>query len=260
MNQEHFDKLQAGVAIFNDWRDANPDDPIDLNGANLSGAVLDGVNFSQADLSNANLTGVEMDSGNLSSANLSGANLSQSKISYSYLTYANLSRANLSGANLNGVFMDRANLSGADVSGATLKSIKAENVNLNGVDLKTAADLSGSEILRASTTRVLGEMNGVPKGKGPYSCTLTGTLTIAAIDFPARMEVAFDYKNTQFSGTFELFDETDANSTLKGVLHQEDGGWLTFESTSDTGRFTGCVNGRMSYTTSLHRNWDISFT
>ena len=258
MNQAHFDKLQEGVAAFNDWRDANSDDPIDLSGANLSGAVLDQVNFGQADLSNANLSGVKMDSGNLSGANLSGANLSQADLSYSAMSRANLSGANLSGTNLNGVFMSNANLSGANISGAILSSITAKDVNLTGVDLNTAAALTG-EISRASTTRVVGDMQGVTKGKGPYSCTLTGTLTINENDFPARMEVAFDYKNGQFSGTFELFDETDPNSTLKGSLHQVDGVWLNFASTSDTGRFTGCVKGEITYNTILHQNWNISF-
>lgn len=259
MNQSHFDKLQEGVAAFNDWRDANPDDPIDLSGANLSGAVLDQVNFGQADLSNANLSGVKMDSGNLNSANLSGANLSQADLTYSTMSYANLSGANLSGANLNRVHLPSANLSGANISGAILTRISAKDVKLNGVDLNTAADLTGAEISRASTTRVVGEMQGVTKGKGPYSCTLTGTLTINENDFPARMEVAFDYKNGQFSGTFQLFDETDANSTLKGVLHQEDGVWLNFASTSDSGRFTGCLKGGITYNSILHHNWDICF-
>ena len=264
MNPEHFDKLKAGVQAFNEWRRANSeqdeDDQIDLSGANLSGAVLDHVNLDQADLSHANLSGAKMDSGNLCGANLSGANLSQAKIIYSSLLGTNLSGANLSGASLESSMLDRANLSGANVSGAILDGLRGANVNLNGVDLKAAKSVHFAELTRASTTRIGGEMEGVTKGKGPYACTLTGTLTIDDRDFPARMEVAFDYTDGKYRGTFQLFDETDAKSTLQGVFLQEDEAcYLHFDSTSDTGRFTGCVNGRMMTQGRLNEKCIIAF-
>ena len=64
--------------------------PLDLSGADLSGAYLPHVDLSHSDLS--------------------GANLSNADLSYSDLSGANLSNANLS----------NADLSGADLAGAVL--------------------------------------------------------------------------------------------------------------------------------------------
>ena len=87
--------------------------PLDLTGANLSGASLSKLNLTNANLRGANLT----------NANLSGA----------YLTGANLTNANLRGANLTNANLTIADLSGADLTGATLTGVDLSNTSLTGV-------------------------------------------------------------------------------------------------------------------------------
>jgi uncharacterized protein YjbI with pentapeptide repeats len=79
-----------------------------LRGAELSGAMLGGVDLFAANLVSANLRGADLGSANLSAADLTTADLSGAN-----LTGADLSEADLSGADLRG-----ANLKDADLSGA----------------------------------------------------------------------------------------------------------------------------------------------
>ena len=61
-NAEHLRLLRQGVEVWNAWRAKEPTVPPDLSGADLSNALLSGL---EADLGGANLT----------EANLSGADL-----------------------------------------------------------------------------------------------------------------------------------------------------------------------------------------
>jgi uncharacterized protein YjbI with pentapeptide repeats len=80
-NQQQLDLLkQEVVTTWNTWREEHPDDPITLNGADLSEANLGEVNLAGADLSRANLSRADLNHANLSKArlvqtDLSGANL-----------------------------------------------------------------------------------------------------------------------------------------------------------------------------------------
>jgi predicted KAP-like P-loop ATPase len=99
ISREEFIELLKSekVSEFNDLRDRNNLEKIDLLGADLRGAKLINDKLINADLRGANLSAV----------NLRGANLSA----------ADLRAANLLGADLLG-----ANLSGADLRGANLRS------------------------------------------------------------------------------------------------------------------------------------------
>ena len=55
MNTEQLELLRKGVAAFNEFRQNNPETPIDLRGADLLGANLLGADLSRADLRGANL-------------------------------------------------------------------------------------------------------------------------------------------------------------------------------------------------------------
>jgi uncharacterized protein YjbI with pentapeptide repeats len=95
MNKEHYDIIKQGVDVWDKWREENPDERIDLLGANLRGASL-----IRADLTGADLTGADLIRANLCKADLSGANLRGADLSGADLRGANLSRADLRGANL----------------------------------------------------------------------------------------------------------------------------------------------------------------
>jgi uncharacterized protein YjbI with pentapeptide repeats len=106
-NQEHVDRLKAGVEAWNQWRQEQPEIEPDLSGANLSYADLAGANLSYATLYSATLQYADF-AGNLSYANLS----------YADFTGANLTLADLIGTDLYHTNLSSANLSYADLSNA----------------------------------------------------------------------------------------------------------------------------------------------
>ena len=139
--------------------------PIDLGGADLTGAHLSntdlsGVNLngtilSGADLRNANLSGTTLSEADLSGATLSGANLTTANLveailigadlRAAYLREANASGANLREANLSGATLINADLSGASLRGANLCGANLIGANLSGANLKDA-NLDGAEM------------------------------------------------------------------------------------------------------------------
>jgi uncharacterized protein YjbI with pentapeptide repeats len=125
---EQLQILEQGVEDWNKWRRENPDDMIDLSGANFFDADL-----SEANLANANLFEVVLANARLFRVNLSKANLVK----------ANLSVANLYEANLSGADLSDADLTGAKLLGANLSDSKFLRANLNGANLGKT-NLSGA--------------------------------------------------------------------------------------------------------------------
>jgi hypothetical protein len=120
---EHVALVKSGAEAIKDWRQKNPEKPLDLSGADLSGANLrdadlTGADPGGADLFKADLFGAALTGANLSGANLSGARLLNANFFLANLSGANLTRANLVGANLFNVDVAEVNLSGA-IFGAT---------------------------------------------------------------------------------------------------------------------------------------------
>jgi hypothetical protein len=74
-DEEQVALLKQGVEVWNKWREANPDIRPDLNGADLFGAALRGVDLRGVDLVGAALHGANLVGVNLVDANLVGANL-----------------------------------------------------------------------------------------------------------------------------------------------------------------------------------------
>jgi hypothetical protein len=69
-NEEHLTRLQQGVEVWNEWREAKHDIQPDLTEADLTEADLTGANLSGADLSGADLSGATLVNTNLSEAKL----------------------------------------------------------------------------------------------------------------------------------------------------------------------------------------------
>ena len=93
-NDEHVKVVKAGAKAIEAWRDAHPDERLDLQEADLSGADLTGAFLFAADLTEADLT-----EANLTEANLSGADLTQALLSGAIgLEVSQLARASIDDA------------------------------------------------------------------------------------------------------------------------------------------------------------------
>lgn len=125
-----------------------------LEGVNLAGATIKGLNLSGADLPGANLAGATIKGVNLSGANLMGANLSGATIKGVSLNGANLQGAIMVGAVVKGVKMRGSNLPGANLAGATLKGVNLSGANLLDANLAGATlkgvNLSGADLMWAN--------------------------------------------------------------------------------------------------------------
>ena len=127
--------------------------------ANLSDAILRGVNLPGANLDDANLQRADLYCANLQKANLKNADLRGAD-----LTNANLQGADLTNANLQGADLSNANLQGADLSDA----------NLQGAILKDA-DLRGSQSSKGYTKHIEIIKEAIKK-KGPLETDLSGII------------------------------------------------------------------------------------
>ena len=83
LKYELIELLKKDVLVFNDYREKNNFERIDLSYANLSNA-----NLSYSDLSNANLYNAALYNANLYNADLSYANLSDADLDYASLSFS----------------------------------------------------------------------------------------------------------------------------------------------------------------------------
>ena len=102
-----------------------------------------------ADLGGANLAGLDLRGWRLQYLNLRGADLGGANLEDSVQLGTDLRGANLGGANLRGVKLEGANLGGANLGGADLRGVKPEGANLRGANLG-GADLTSSRLAGVS--------------------------------------------------------------------------------------------------------------
>lgn len=120
--------LSVGAEGWSRWRSENPARSIDLRGAHLSRAHLDGYDLAGADLYRANLWKATMRGANLSGADLSSANLNRTDLEGANLAGSNLRFCRMVGANVT-----NATLSGSFVYGCaawTLRGVPREQTDL----------------------------------------------------------------------------------------------------------------------------------
>jgi uncharacterized protein YjbI with pentapeptide repeats len=111
-------RLKFGSAFWNRWRQENPGVAVNLDGANLDGMILIGIDFSHVSLRGASLHATNLMTADLRHADFTGANLEEAD-----LIAANLERAILTGCRMRE----------ADLLGANLATTQC-----------TAADLTGA--------------------------------------------------------------------------------------------------------------------
>ena len=160
-NMEHVQLVRRGRDHVARWREANPNESLDLNAAYMSFVRAPQVDISGADLRNSDLMGAVLRRANLSGCYLNPshmyhADLREAIVTNALLNGANLRGANLRGADLTGADLDRAVLSDADLSGANLTNANLQRSSLIGAKLAranfTGANFSGADLVRADLT------------------------------------------------------------------------------------------------------------
>jgi uncharacterized protein YjbI with pentapeptide repeats len=119
-NEDQLMILRQGMMVWNRWRTENPNDIIDLSGADLRNADLVGANLSEANLHKALISWSNLHRAYIVDADLSETELIGAKLTEAKLTNANLSKANLQGSYLGGAELRRANLFNANLTEASL--------------------------------------------------------------------------------------------------------------------------------------------
>lgn len=128
--------LGKGVAQWNRWREKAAFAAVDLSGADLHRARLNGFNFLRADLSGSDLAGAQLESCQLKHADFTGANLSGANLEGASAREADFSRLVAPGANF-----EVTTLRGARFRGAALAGCRFHRAYLREADLREA-DLS----------------------------------------------------------------------------------------------------------------------
>jgi hypothetical protein len=136
---------------------------INLHGADLSFANLNGTHLHGADLSLANLRSADLSRAGLGEADLHGvdlsfANLRSANLSFANLSFANLEEATLSRADLHGADLSSANLNGANLRASDLGAANLSKANLNAAHLDmtnfSVADLRETNLKDAIGTTI----------------------------------------------------------------------------------------------------------
>jgi uncharacterized protein YjbI with pentapeptide repeats len=112
---------------------------IDLRGAVLRQANLDGIHLEAADLRDAHLEGANLAHAYLQGADLRGAHLEGAMLDRAELEGADLRGAHLEGADLSSVLLRRANLESACLKGAILDRALMQDTILKGANLEGAS-------------------------------------------------------------------------------------------------------------------------
>lgn len=132
----------AGIGVWqwNQWRKNYAQLPLDLSGAMLNGADLEGRDLSNANLVGATLIGARLSRVNLSGADLTSANLDRADLGVATFTGANLSSTILTNVSMGFTTFTRSilnntNFSNARFMGTTFEDLKMTNCNLISADI-----------------------------------------------------------------------------------------------------------------------------
>jgi len=150
-NTKHLEIIRKGADAIAIWRDANPDNAIDLSGADLRRFDLTHVNLNGADMRGASLEWTD-----LRWADLIGCDLSASNLDRADLHKADLSGTLLIGAKVVNTNLADANLSNADLSNARFLHARLLNTDLRNVKGLDACEHSGPSIIDMETMQKVG--------------------------------------------------------------------------------------------------------
>jgi Pentapeptide repeats (8 copies) len=148
-DNEHFERIRAGVTAWNTWRSEHPEVRPDLRQANLVRARLEGANLADAQLEEARLIRARLEGADLRHADLRQAVVLEAEISSADLSEADLSRSRLTGSKLIRANLSRANLNLAEIGVSNLKEALLCDANLAGADLRESI-LVSADLRRAN--------------------------------------------------------------------------------------------------------------
>jgi len=216
-NMEHVQLVKRGRDHVARWREANPDDILDLNAAYMSYVRAPQVDISGADIRNSDLMGAVLQRANLSGCHMNPchlyhANLRETNMSRARLNGANLRGADLRGADLTGADLDRAILSEADFTGAKLVNANLSRASLAGANL-TDADLTGASFAGASLVRA--NMTNAKCADSDFFQTQFWSVELAGADLAGSLLGYTIFQDCDLSGAKGL-DQVrhDASSTV----------------------------------------------
>lgn len=139
-NEQQVVLIKKGPETWNQWREQNPDESIDLSEADLRGTSL-----IKANLKGANLKLAKLQFSNLAGALLEGANMEQ----------ARLQEANLQGAQLENANLKKCNLMESNLLGTNLQNANVQSAQFNEDVMFGKTNLKGANLLDASGLSVM---------------------------------------------------------------------------------------------------------
>ena len=171
--KECSEKGEEGIKEWNEWRDENYDQDIELESAEFSDFYLKGVNLAtyreyghktpEAYLSRAKFNRSDLENANFQLAHMEGAEFHKAfmkgvRLDFAYLEGALLLGADVRCATLIDVHLERANLNNANVKGSRLTDAHFEgtdirNARLQGADFRMAFVDSTTSLFHCSVDR-----------------------------------------------------------------------------------------------------------
>lgn len=146
--KSHVEVVQQGKAVLAKWRQANPDELLDLSDAKLCDVNLRGANLKRAELTGADLRGADLVGTMFAEADLTRADLRGAKLVKADFYMAKLFRATLAESDCSGAYFRRAEMSQCDLSSVDLTKADLVEANLPNSLLKDAV-LIGADLTRA---------------------------------------------------------------------------------------------------------------
>lgn len=147
-----------------------------FNGKNISGALLQGMNFSHFDFTNCVMTGADLTNATLDYAIMNGSQMDQVNMTGASLKFVQMIKAKLynpanasKGANLSGAVLNNSSMTGSDFSfasmhgtsliGVTADSCIFNNASFQSDAVNSVADFSGADL--SYSTFQAAALNGV---------------------------------------------------------------------------------------------------
>lgn len=172
-SKSHVEIIQQGKAALAKWRQANPDELLDLSNAKLCDINLRGANLKRAELTGADLRGADLVGTLFSEADLTRADLRGTKLVKADFYAAKLFRATLAESDCSGAYFRRAEMSQCDLSSVDLTKADLVEANLPKGVLKDSV-LIGADLTRAVLHDV--DLRGVT-----FGWTTLGSLDLSRV-------------------------------------------------------------------------------